>query len=108
MVNDELKAFYSSTQYTVKQAVGIDSGKLFVAKTGVRGANDLVWVGSSANLAAKVCSLRDDPYVSWMTDTVYAYILDEAKLHDGRNMWIQKSWSAYGRTVYGSSWYWEP
>jgi len=108
MVNEELKDFYKTTQYTVKQAVGIDSGKLFVAKTGVRGANDLVWVGSAANLAAKLCELRDDYYVSWMTDTVYNTILDEAKYVDGKNMWTMKSWSAYGRTVYTSGYSWEP
>jgi class 3 adenylate cyclase len=108
MVNEELKGFYTSTEYTVKQAVGIDSGKLFVAKTGIRGANDLVWVGGAANYAAKLCALRDDTYTSWMTDNVFGLVLDEAKFSDGRPMWTQKYWSKYGRTVYGSSWWWEP
>jgi class 3 adenylate cyclase len=108
MVNEELKAFYSSMEYTVKQAVGIDSGKLFVAKTGIRGANDLVWVGGAANYAAKLCALRDDTYTSWMTDSVFGSVLDEAKVSDGRPMWTQKHWSEYGRTVYASSWWWEP
>lgn len=109
MVNEEMKAYYKSCAFELKQSVGVDSGKLFVAKTGIRGSNDLVWVGGAANYAAKLCSLRDDYYQSWITDSVYNMILDEAKLSkDGQNMWTQKYWSKYGRTVYASSWYWEP
>lgn len=39
MVNEELRAFYSSSSYVLRQAVGIDVGELFVAKTGIRGSN---------------------------------------------------------------------
>ena len=37
-----------------KQSVGIDTSELFVARTGIRRANDLVWVGRAANHAAKL------------------------------------------------------
>ena len=33
--------------------LGIDTSKLFVARTGIRKSNDLVWVGRAANYAAK-------------------------------------------------------
>lgn len=109
MVNEELKAYYTSTNFTVKQAVGVDSGKLFVAKTGIRGSNDLVWVGGAANYAAKLCALRDDTYTSWITSSVYDMLLDEAKYGPNKQlMWTQKTWTKYNRTVYASSWYWEP
>jgi class 3 adenylate cyclase len=108
MANEELKEFYSTTTFKIQQAVGIDSGKLFVAKTGIRGANDLVWVGPAANLSAKLCALRDGYFVSWMTDSVYSMILDEAKFANGQPMWTQKYWTEYGRTVYASSYQWEP
>lgn len=110
MVNEELKEFYTSTSFTVKQAVGIDAGKLFVAKTGIRGSNDLVWVGGAANYAAKLCSLRNDYFASWMTDTVYGSILDEAKYYGPNKeaMWQQSYWPAYGKTVYASNWWLRP
>jgi len=108
MVNEELKAFYTSTNYTVQQAVGIDSGTLLVAKTGIRGANDLVWVGGAANYAAKLCALRDGAYTSWMTEAVHAAVLDEAKYYNGEPMWTKKWWQGYSRTVYASSWWVEP
>lgn len=41
---------YPNETYALKHVVGIDSSKLFVARTGVRGANDLVWVGGGSQL----------------------------------------------------------
>jgi class 3 adenylate cyclase len=90
--------------------VGIDTTDLFVARTGIRGSNDLVWVGRSANYAAKLCSLREGSYATWITQDVYDVILDEAK-YGGipkQNMWEQKTWSEYGITVYASTWMWTP
>jgi class 3 adenylate cyclase len=53
-----LKAQYPAKAYTLKHVVGIDTSDLLVAKTGVRGANDLVWVGRAANYAARWLSRR--------------------------------------------------
>ena len=51
-VNEQIKRSYSSTSYQIKHAIGIDTSPLFVARTGIRNNNDLVWVGRSANYAA--------------------------------------------------------
>lgn len=45
IINPEIKDKYSDIAYTMRHAVGIDISKVFIARTGVRGANDLVWVG---------------------------------------------------------------
>ncbi len=109
MVNEELKAYYTTTDYDVQQAVGIDSGSLFVAKTGVRSYNDLVWVGGAANYAAKLCSLREGTYTSWITEQVFNSLLDESKYGPNKEpMWTKKWWSEYSKTVYASSWQWKP
>ena|SRR4249920_1219975 len=47
IVNPALKAQYASADYEIKQVVGIDTSPLHVARTGVRGDNDLVWGGPS-------------------------------------------------------------
>lgn len=52
IINPKLKAQYSNSTYEIKQSVGVDTCKLFVARTGIRGSNDLVWVGNAANYAA--------------------------------------------------------
>ncbi len=110
IVNPELRSVYKHSDFVVKQAVGIDTGKLLVARTGIRGANDLVWVGQAANYAAKLCSLRDGAYVSWITQTVFNSLLDEAK-YGGTSrelMWTQSWWKEFGIWVHGSSWTWNP
>ena len=70
IINPVLKKCYPKTNYKVKQVVGIDTSKLFVARTGIRNSNDLVWVGRAANYAAKLCSLSPN-YPSRLTKGVY-------------------------------------
>jgi class 3 adenylate cyclase len=59
IVDPALKAQYSSEDYELHHAIGIDSSDLLVARTGIRGSNGLVWVGRAANYAAKLSSLPD-------------------------------------------------
>jgi class 3 adenylate cyclase len=62
IINPLFASVYSSGHRALQHTVGIDCGTLLVAKTGVRGDNDLVWVGSAANYAAKLNSFPDlDP-----------------------------------------------
>lgn len=94
-----------NTDYTLHQVVGVDSGKLLVAKTGVRGDNDLVWVGPAANYAAKLCNLRIQNYASWCTKAVYEAAHNEAKYFEGKPMWEARSWTVEGdQIIYRSDW----
>jgi len=87
-------------------AVGVDTSPLFIARTGVRGANDLVWVGRAANYAAKLATLRGD-HRTYITSDVYRDLDPSAKLHEGRSMWDALRWDAHDRsTIYGSAWRW--
>ncbi len=96
-LNEMLRAF-----------VGIDTSPLFVARTGIRGANDLVWVGRAANYAAKLSAIRDGNFTTWITADVYAQLAEEAKTSNGGAMWEQQSWASTGLTVYRSGWKWKP
>lgn len=108
IINPQLRAVYKNKgDFEVRQAVGIDKSELFVAQTGIRGSNDLVWVGRAANYAAKLCSLRQADYTSWITEDVYNTMTDNAKIgSDGRNMWEKRTWTAKNMTVYRSNWTW--
>lgn len=109
IINPKIKEQYPKTDYQVRQAVGIDTSDLFIARTGIRGSNDLVWVGNAANMAAKLCALREGNYGSWVTAAVYDAAHESAKLSKGKSMWEQQSWTAQGgATVYRSSWWWKP
>jgi class 3 adenylate cyclase len=69
IINPAIRSQYTSETYLLKHVVGIDSSK-FVARTGVRGANDLVWVGRAANYAAKLAALPD-AYTTYITAEVH-------------------------------------
>lgn len=109
IINPAIKAQYPQDSYEVRQSVGIDTSELFVARTGMRGSNDLVWVGRAANYAAKLCSLREGSYSSWITKDVYDMLANDAKFGGEGNspMWEARNWPARGITVYCSSWMWK-
>jgi len=68
-----LKAQYTTTDFVVRHTVGIDTSEISVARTGVRGDNDLVFVGRAANYAAKLTELNTG-YPTYITDSVYNYL----------------------------------
>lgn len=107
-INAAIKEAYPDTQYSLRQTVGIDASKLFIARTGIRNSNDLVWVGRAANYAAKLCSLDDKDYPSYITEDVFLKLNEEAKYGGDprRLMWEKRIWTETGTTVYRSNWWW--
>ena len=104
IINPAIQEEYPSASYSIRHVVGIDTSSLFVARTGIRGANDLVWVGRAANYAAKL-SARSGP-ATQITAEVYDKLNDNSKYgQGGRNMW-DRTWEIGRRTIYTSSWKW--
>src|SRR5262249_12140307 len=54
IVNPLITSGWADSTHKVRHTVGIDRSDLRAARTGVRGDNDIVWVGSAANHAAKL------------------------------------------------------
>ena len=109
LINPAIKAQYPNTAFQLKQAVGIDSSALFVARTGIRGANDLVWVGRAANYAAKLCALDDEDNSTFITEAVYSRLSDTTKIGGSppKSMWVEAIWPETGMNIYKSTWWWE-
>jgi class 3 adenylate cyclase len=109
IINPAIKNKYPDETYRISHVVGIDVSRLFVARTGIRGSNDLVWVGRAANYAAKLATIRDNGYTTWITADVYNKA-DEASKMGGdpkRSMWEKRSWSKLpGVEIYRSNWWW--
>ncbi len=105
IINPAIKDQYPRSPYTVRHVVGIDTSNLFVARIGVRGDNDLVWVGRAANYAAKLSDGSGPP--SQITADVYNKMNDSSKYSkDGRHMWVQATAPALGnKTIYTSDWW---
>lgn len=99
-----IKTQYPNLGYVPKHVCGIDTSELFVAKTGVRGTNDLVWVGRAANYAAKL-SAFDHDWPTWITEDVFDVLHASMKLP---NMWEQRFWTAMNnKRVYRSTFHQE-
>jgi class 3 adenylate cyclase len=106
IINPAIKNQYPDTTYVLRQTVGIDTSELFVARTGIRGSNDLVWVGRAANHAAKLSDLSAD-YPTRITAAVYERLQEDVKFSDGKAMWEERSWTAMdNQIIYRSSWRW--
>lgn len=108
IINPALKKQYPQDAYVVKQVVGIDTSVIRAARTGVRGDNDIVWVGRAANYAAKLTELNLTE-CTFITEAAYNHLLDDAKFGGSpqQNMWNKYSWTEHGnRTIYGSAWQW--
>ncbi|WP_430398997.1 adenylate/guanylate cyclase domain-containing protein [Ferrovibrio sp.] len=108
IVNPELKKQYD-TSYEVKQVVGIDCSEIRAARTGVRGANDIVWVGRAANYAAKLTNINLSER-SWITKDAYDRLHESVKYggNEKMHMWKSYKWSQMNdHPIYGSTWTWK-
>jgi len=107
-LNNCLKTIYTKTNYSIDYAVGIDISELFVIRTGIRGSNDLSWVGTAANIAAKLSEIRSRNEKVFITDKVYGRMSNSSK-YGGKNdecMWKDINLNVNGNKIYGSDWYW--
>lgn len=106
IIQPAIKVQYPQYSFNIKHTSGIDTSTLMVAKTGVRGSNDLVWVGRAANWAAKLTTLSHDS-PTWITAAVYDNMNLELKTHNNQSLWVQRSWSDMGNhRIYSSNWSW--
>jgi class 3 adenylate cyclase len=103
-----IKAHYPHETYDLRHKVGIDASTIMASRTGVRGNNDLVWVGTAANNAAKLAA-RGTAYSSYITSAVHGKLNKESKYGGSpeREMWTDLGIDQQlGVRVYGSTWHW--
>lgn len=106
IINIRIQSQYPNVSYRIKQTVGIDTSPLTAARTGVRGANDLVFVGRAANHAAKLTSLPPT-HATRISKDVYDVLHESLKRTDGKEMWELVTWTAMDKApIYRSTWSW--
>jgi class 3 adenylate cyclase len=106
IVRVKMSAQYPNSTFVVNHVCGIDTSKVLVARTGIRGSNDLVWVGRAANYAAKLSALSH-ARPTYITAEVYNMMADEAKYSSGTDMWVKYKWNTFDdREIYGSTYWW--
>lgn len=93
--------------FQLGHGVGVDTGTLFAVRTGIRRNNDLAWIGSAANIAAKLSEQRGTRHRSFITAAVFNALKNDLKNGDaGQSMWEHGTLSNLGLSIYRSSWTW--
>ena len=104
VINPALRAQYTTTDFTVAHSIGVDVSSIHAASIGVRGDNDLVWIGRAANHAAKLAGKHGYPI--WITKEVHDVINDDVKKdsNTGASCWYRNLWTEMGnREIYGTT-----
>lgn len=97
--------------FKIEHCAGVASSDAFVVRGGVRGSNDLVFIGSSPNIAAKLSDIRNAPWRSYITWKVYNNLKDSSKFDsEGKNMWVsvKRTLGSVEWDCYKSSYWWTP
>ena len=98
--------------YELRHCVGVACSPLLVVRGGVRNANDLVFIGDAANIAAKLSEIRNPPWFSYVTEDVYKLIANSSKYSkDKTDMWTNVTRSDIAdqkMRLYKSSWWRRP
>lgn len=106
IIEPQMKLFYGNPDFVVAHTVGIDVSDLRAVRTGVRGDNDLVWVGRAANYAAKLTTLPSNT-PTWITKAVFDQLSAPLRVANGQSMWEARTWTAMnGMSIYRSTWCW--
>jgi class 3 adenylate cyclase len=110
IINPAFKKQYANAYFDIKHVVGIDTSPIRAARTGVRGGNDIVWIGRAANYAAKLTDLGHMIESTFITDDVFKWLSDEAKYGgtERQLMWKSYTWEQNGNTlIHGSTYLWK-
>lgn len=105
IIEPKMKEQYTSGTYVLKHVVGIDTSKAMAIRTGVRGDNDLAWIGKSPNYAAKLSS-QSDSYQTWISEAVYNMLHADLKYSSGTSMWTSQRLPALNNMLAYRSTYW--
>ena len=114
-IREKFEANYESVRnasFKIRHGVGVDTGTVLAVRGGVRGSNDLIWIGRAPNLAAKMSDLREQPFSSFITASVFNMLNDETTYGgaERKPMWERRTWNFLGDNlyIYRSSWRWKP
>jgi class 3 adenylate cyclase len=95
----------TTPQYVLQHRVGIDVSDLFVVRTGVRNDNDLAWIGPAANHAAKLASITDAGFSTYISASTFVALTHQQTVDIyGTPMWESRTFN--GRPIFRSAHFW--
>ncbi len=90
----------STKGFKIRHCAGVASSEVLVVRGGVLGSNDLVFIGSAPNIAAKLSAMRSTTYRSWITKGVDDRLNEESK-YATKNGVKTNMWTAGPETMAG-------
>lgn len=77
---------------------GLDDGYIYAVRVGIRGTNDVAWVGRCTNTAAKLSNILRPPQQIALTREVYKRLPEDRRMSKGRAMWSEEKKGEFGGT----------
>lgn len=116
IIKPKLSDYFVSVQkneFDITHCVGIDRSTVLAVRAGIRGANDLIWVGRAPNLAARLSDIREAGYKTYISDDVFSKMVDSSKYGGSSGvelMWEPRTFTWNGQTIsiHRSNWTWTP
>lgn len=86
---------------------GIDEGTIYAVRVGIKGTNDVAWVGRCTNTSAKLSAVTDAVAI---TRSVYQMLSNDTLFSSGVHMWSAESFHTFGgvqRAVRATTYTWK-
>jgi class 3 adenylate cyclase len=87
----------------------LDDGDIYAVRVGIRGTNDVAWVGRCTNTAAKLSNVLTSPDNIGVTRAVYARLNGRRVEKNGEHKWSGEKWGTFGgvkRAYRTTTWWW--
>lgn len=101
------QAFGASIGFDI--GCGLDDGDIYAVKVGIRGTNDVAWVGRCTNTSAKLSNLAASPRSILITRAVYERLAGSRKLSNGTHMWsdeFSRKIGGINRAIRSTTYWW--
>src|SRR5215203_6371657 len=104
VLQPKFRRYFSNNQAALGQALdfeigcGLDNGEIFAVRVGIKGTNDVAWVGRCTNTSAKLASSVSSPRSIAITREVYSRMIDKHKYDSpgGRHLWSNEHTKSIG------------
>ncbi|MDR3444471.1 adenylate/guanylate cyclase domain-containing protein [Dyella sp.] len=107
IISPAIAVQYPNNTYVPGHTVGIDASEILAARIGIRGGNDIVWVGKAANHAAKLCSDDASGRIR-ITEKVWNALRYNVRVQNGGDIWVPEGQVKSGVLARSSSWWFAP
>jgi class 3 adenylate cyclase len=117
VLQSKFNRYFENNQAAAGQALafsigcGLDDGEIFAVRVGIRGTNDVAWVGRCTNTSAKLANDASSPQEIAITRAIYQRLNDDRKYasKSGKHMWSDERLLEIGgttRAIRTTSYWW--